>query len=52
MVVAGGVDEDGNERDDIIMLNPTTMEFETLRGTLQTPRSGFGMTILLDNEQC
>jgi len=52
MIVVGGDDENGNTCDDIIMLNPISMEFETLPGTLQTPRSYFGMTALMDNEDC
>jgi len=52
MIVVGGWDANYNECDDIIMLNPISMEFETLPGTLQTPRSYFGMTALMDNEDC
>ena len=48
----GGSDEHINECNDIIQLNAVTMEYETLPGTLETPRKGFGMTVLMDNEEC
>ena len=52
MLLVGGQDEYGYECNDIIQLNGDTMEYETLPGTLETPRYVFGMTALMDNEDC
>lgn len=52
MLVVGGKDENIKRCNDMIMLNPISMKFETLPGTLETPRSSFGMTALMDNAEC
>ena len=52
MVIIGGKDEKNKQQSDIIRLNPSLMEFETMAGELQTARSDFAMAVLLDNEDC
>lgn len=49
ILLVGGVDENGNICNDILQLNGDTMEYETLPGTLETPRSSFGMAVLTED---
>jgi len=49
MLLVGGLDEHWNTCNDIIQLNGDTMEYETLPGTLETPRSQFGMTVVIED---
>ena len=52
MVLVGGVDGFYNIKSDVIRLNPSLMEFETMEEGLETARHSFGMAVLLDNEEC
>ena len=52
VVLVSGYDESGHQQSDVIKLNPSVMEFETMAGELETARSSFGIAVLLDNEDC
>ena len=52
VVLVGGIDENGPPQSDIIRLNPSLMEFETMAGELETARYDFGIAALLDKEEC
>ena len=52
VVIIGGKDEKNNQQSDVIRLNPSSKEFETMAGELETARESFGMAVLLDNEEC
>ena len=52
IVLVGGYDENFNSKSDIIRLNPSLMEFETMSGEIEIARVYFGMAVLLDNEDC
>ena len=52
ILLVGGMDEMSNYNSDIIRLNLSLMEFETMEEELETARNNFGMAVLLDNEKC
>ena len=52
MILVGGQDENDYVHSDVIRLNPSLMEFETMEGELEAARYGFGMAVLLNNEKC
>ena len=52
MVLVGGSDENDQLRSDVIRLNPSLMEFETMSGDIEIPRKNVGMAVLLDDENC
>merc|ERR1739844_280270 len=51
IVLVGGKGE-MRYQSDIIRLNPSLMEFETMPGEIEIGRANFGMAVLLDNEDC
>merc|ERR1712141_527576 len=52
IILVGGGIENYYDQSDIIRLNPSVMQFETMAGELETARIDFGMAVLLDNEEC
>ena len=52
IVLVGGRDGNCSEESDVIRLNPSLMEFETMPGEIEIARKYFGMAVLLDNEVC
>ena len=52
MLLVGGHDDHGIPSDSIMKLDPVSGHFETLPGRLQSSKSYFGMTTVLDKDNC